>query len=326
MGEKRDGNRLSNIWTAISGNGWLWQVALGLSLTFLVLGVAIGLTWLAYRSSSTDTGGLNARAASIKRRPPTRVNPTAAPVGAPLHSSRARPTAQPTRRSTAKLSTPVTSEARPTSTSRKVVARADTPTPTPSPTVVPADTATKVAMPARATPRAPTKTPLPKPTRTPTPTPTRTPVPAPTQTPAPSFRSEGAGETRAGWEKRHGQATSGVAGFYYYENGRYIVAFLGGKVQHIERLWDSGTSVSLTEARTTSKRLLPADTRFVNSYTPRQNRLVDLCTSRSLARRFTSTAGGANPWIDSARGGCTVVYRIYNGRVRSVVVDVGNIP
>ena len=60
----------------------------------------------------------------------------------------------------------------------------------------------------------------------------------------------------------------------------------------------------------------------MDSYIPVQGRLVRVFESESLARRFSEEADG-DVWGGAEPGRFTVLYRIEDGLVTSVAVDVG---
>ncbi len=163
-----------------------------------------------------------------------------------------------------------------------------------------------------------TNTPTPQPTATPTtalaPQPTATPTTPPTPRPV----SSGIGVTRADWEKRHGRPVETVGQFAYYEGGRYLVGYLGDRVQIVTVAWRNGEGVDLGVARDVASSFLPADARLVSVDTPRENRLGEVYRSEAMARAFPKGPG-------DQRGILSVVYRVYGGRVREVTLEIGGV-
>jgi hypothetical protein len=109
-----------------------------------------------------------------------------------------------------------------------------------------------------------------------------------------------------------------VGQFAYYEGGRYLVGYLSGKVQNITVAWRGGQGVDLGTARDVAGNFLPADARLVSVDTPRESRLGEVYRSESVARAFPQ--GPVNE-----RGILSVVYRVYEGRVREVTMEVGGV-
>lgn len=133
----------------------------------------------------------------------------------------------------------------------------------------------------------------------------------------------GIGLSRAEWERLHGQAVEEVGGFVSYEHGKYVVAFLDGRVRYIERKYHR--EVSLDTARRVAKGLLPADAVLVRAGKPRAERVLELYGSGYLKSRFISSGENADPWVRGERGSSSVLYRIEAGQVVSVIVAVGTI-
>lgn len=158
-----------------------------------------------------------------------------------------------------------------------------------------------------------------KPANTVTATPTNTPVLTATPISRPTLRS-GIGLAWLDWERRHGPAEQNIGGLVTYEHGRYVVAFLHGKVRHVEYTW-GGKGVPMSVARSESKTLLPADAVMVRRFSPNANYVTEVYMSAYIRKRFR--AEQADLWFDSKPGSLHVLYRISNGRVISIIVDAG---
>ncbi len=205
-----------------------------------------------------------------------------------------------------------------------------------SPTVVPTNTvapaATAVPTPApiqpTATPAAltPTATVPAAPTALPTrPAATAIPATAPAQPSSGAFQSNGIGLSRSDWEKLHGPGIGDASGANVrYENDKFLVTFLKGNVVEFIRQYGNGNTVPLDLAVAESKGYLPADARFVRTYTSGGDR-VDVYESPSLATRYP--ADPANfPWGGEKPGTFIVLFQMSNGRVNSLSIGAGNNP
>lgn len=182
---------------------------------------------------------------------------------------------------------------------------------------------------------------IPTPIVTDTPPPSWTPVPTdtpvPTQPPAPTqasptqqppadvpqsapavISSNGIGMLRSDWEALHG-AGQDIGGFWSYEDGTYIVAYLDGRLWFLERAWPQ--TVSLDGARTEGRSYIPADATFLETYVPYEDRLADLYHSVSLATVFSS-----DRFIGGKPGDVLVIYRSLGDQVSSIVIGLGNNP
>lgn len=301
---------------------WPWPIVSGLTLLVLALIALVGLRYLRDPAQSsilpstvseTATGEPTANVI-LTHEPTASVRVAGVDGTATVGTVSALKTMTPAGEVVAPTETPV-----PAPTNVPRLSAVPTPTATQEPTSTPPSTAIP----------QPTSTPIPAPTATPTPTntatpePTSTPTPSPTSTPVPQFRARGIGLSKASWEKIHGKAQSTIGGFGYYENGEYVVSFLGGKVQHLERTWVAQDAVFLDTARAAGKELLPADAKLVRTFAPRTNRLLEIYRSKSVRRQFP--LGPTGPWAGGGPGTITVLYRIYGGVVRSMVLDVGTI-
>lgn len=143
---------------------------------------------------------------------------------------------------------------------------------------------------------------------------------APERTPLP-FESGGLGITREQWEGWAGGGTQEATG-YAYEGGYHVSyqADVSGvsSVSLIDRDYDS---LDIAGSRRASEYLLPSDRVFVRTTTPTQGRAVDYYTSEWLKGRLP-----ANLFVGGAPGSFTVVFRLTEGRITSIVVAPGNNP
>jgi hypothetical protein len=156
-------------------------------------------------------------------------------------------------------------------------------------------------------------------------------LPAATQPPptpsAPAYASGGLGLDRADWERTHGEGKPDDPGspmFFGYEGGKFQVQFSGvrtGNVEYVERVWGDRNAVPIEEARKESKLFIPADAKFVRTYTSQGGSTVDLYRSESLKGRF-----GADDWTGGKPGDFIVLYRNQTGRTTTFIAAMGNNP
>lgn len=146
----------------------------------------------------------------------------------------------------------------------------------------------------------------------------------------PIYASAGLGLSRSDWERQHGMPTRKVGLTANYEGDKYYIIFADDNVEHLEYTWGDKNAVSLDDARSKAKSLIPSDAKFVRTYVPREARLVDLYFSESLKTRFQPVAMPSGetdaPWIGGKPGEFLILYRLYNKRVTSFVVGIGNNP
>lgn len=162
------------------------------------------------------------------------------------------------------------------------------------------------------------------PASTPTevPTPESTNTPELTNKPLPAPTVAAVGVTEADWEEDHGDAEREVGGFRTYENGKYTVAFLDGKVQRLERVW-AGRGVALRRARAELQGYLPNDARLVRREAPLRNRVAEYYVSETARDEFADRADEL--WSEVEPGTIIVLYRLNSvGLVESMAVDVGS--
>jgi hypothetical protein len=142
-----------------------------------------------------------------------------------------------------------------------------------------------------------------------------------------SLSSGGLGLDRAEWERMHGGGKSDNPDstmYFGYENGKFVVQFSklkSGNVSYIERVWGDRNAVSIEEARSESKQFIPADAKFVKTYTSRGGSTVDLYTSEALKGRFA-----AAEFIGGKPGDFIILYRNQTGLTTTFIAGVGNNP
>jgi hypothetical protein len=161
----------------------------------------------------------------------------------------------------------------------------------------------------------------PEPTIEPTIEPTPESTAVPTSAPAPA-ESGGIGLTREQWEAAHGAGTEDPLLGVNYENGAYNVLFQPDP-SGVDTVWIleqrfGREGISVEDARTISKLLLPDDSELVETYTPTEGRLADLYMSEWLKGRFE-----ADMFNNGEPGNFTVLYRVATGRVTSILLGPG---
>lgn len=145
--------------------------------------------------------------------------------------------------------------------------------------------------------------------------------------PAPAYASGGLGLDQTEWERGHGTGKPDNASspmFYGYEDGKFQVQFSkvrSGNVEYIERVWGDRNAVPIEEARQESKQFIPADAKFVKSYTSRSGSTVDLYASESLKGRFTD-----EDWTGGKPGDFIILYRNQTGKTTTFIISTGNNP
>ncbi len=145
-------------------------------------------------------------------------------------------------------------------------------------------------------------------------------TPKPTSTVA-AYKSGGLGLDRAAWESSHGNALADGTSFFRYENDKFAVMFSAGNANHIERAYGDRNAVPIADARTESKLFIPADAKFVRTYTSRSDSTVELYTSESLKSRFSESN-----FIGGKAGDFIVLYRNQTGKVMTFIATIGNNP
>jgi hypothetical protein len=134
--------------------------------------------------------------------------------------------------------------------------------------------------------------------------------------------------TREAWERLHGPGTETVYGVEY-EDGRYYVNFVSGRVWNIVMEWYEEDDVNLEEARGEGDQLLPADSQFVETYSPEDDPelAVDLYYSESLRDRFGPGDDAPDDlWPGGGPGDFIVWYEVIDQVVYLMVIDTGNSP
>jgi hypothetical protein len=144
---------------------------------------------------------------------------------------------------------------------------------------------------------------------------------------APIYASGGLGLDRADWERSHGSGAPDNPSspmIFGYEGGKFQVQFSSvrsGNVEHVERAWGDRNAVPIEEAREESKQFIPADAKFVKTYTSRSGSTVDLYKSESLKGRFSD-----DDWTGGKPGDFIILYRNQTGRTTTFIAATGNNP
>lgn len=151
---------------------------------------------------------------------------------------------------------------------------------------------------------------------------------APQPTPSvPTYASGGLGLDRADWERSHGAGKPDNPSspmVFGYEDGKFQVQFSGvssGNVEYVERVWGDRNAVPIEKAREESKQFIPADAKFVKTYTSQSGSTVDLYRSESLKNRFSD-----DDWIGGKPGDFVILYRNQTGRTTTFIIGTGNNP
>lgn len=150
----------------------------------------------------------------------------------------------------------------------------------------------------------------------------------PSQTPsAPAYASGGLGLDRTDWERAHSEGKPDNPSrpmFFAYEGGKFQVQFSeirAGSVEYVERVWGDRNAVPIEDARKESKQFIPADAKFVKTYTARSGSTVDLYKSDSLKGRFKD-----DDWTGGMPGDFIILYRNQTGKVTTFIISTGNNP
>lgn len=153
------------------------------------------------------------------------------------------------------------------------------------------------------------------------------PTPSAPTAPAPAYASGGLGLDRADWERLHGSGAPDNPGSpmtFGYEGGKFQVQFSSvrsGNVEYVERVWGDRNPVLIEEARKESKQFIPADAKFVKTYTSRSGSTVDLYKSESLKGQFSDDG-----WTGGKPGDFIILYRNQTGRTTTFIIGTGNNP
>lgn len=153
------------------------------------------------------------------------------------------------------------------------------------------------------------------------------PTPSAPTASTPAYASGGLGLDRADWERSHGSGTPDNPGspmLFGYEGGKFQVQFSSvrsGNVEYVERVWGDRNAVPIEEVRAESKQFIPADAKFVRTYTSRSGSTVDLYRSESLKGRFSD-----DDWTGGKPGDFTILYRNQTGRTTTFIIGTGNNP
>jgi len=140
------------------------------------------------------------------------------------------------------------------------------------------------------------------------------------------IQGQGLGLSKADWEKLHGPGTPNAPGFpsFQYEKNQYQVIIANDQVAQIERHWIS-QAVSLDMAKEESKKLYPADAKFIKSVVTASNKdNVEVFFSDMAKQAFASTSSTIPLWPGGSPGNFTVTYRqTANHQIESIVIVLG---
>lgn len=138
-----------------------------------------------------------------------------------------------------------------------------------------------------------------------------------------SLQSGGLGLSRTEWELLHGRAASQDSGYVYYddERGRFIINFMASRAAYIKRSYRDSAGVSLDDARSESRKLIPIDSRLLRTYNSSAG-TVDLYFTDVLKPMFPKD----DYWIRGEPGNFIVLYSSNQSVVDSFVIGLGNNP
>ncbi len=139
-----------------------------------------------------------------------------------------------------------------------------------------------------------------------------------------AYKSGGLGLDLTTWESSHGNALKDGTSFFRYENDKFAVIFSesnSGNAKHVERVYGDRNAVPIADARTESKLFIPADAKFVRTYTSQSGSTIDLYTSESLKSRFSES-----DFIGGKAGDFIVLYRNQTGKVTTFIIGIGSNP
>lgn len=140
------------------------------------------------------------------------------------------------------------------------------------------------------------------------------------------IQTQGLGISKVEWEKVHGLGIPIVQGLpsFQYEQNQYQVIMANDLVAQVERRWLS-QAVSLDMAKAESKKLYPADAKFIKSIvtaTDKDN--VDVFFSNMAKQAFASIPVSTPLWPGGSPGNFTVTYRQdANHQITSIIIALG---
>lgn len=129
----------------------------------------------------------------------------------------------------------------------------------------------------------------------------------------------GLGEKMSNWNANH-QADKSNEGSY--DHGKFWITDYDGRINHLEIIWGNNSTIAIEKARQEAGAFLPSDRQLLDTYEPREYRIVEHLSSKSLAHAFDDKF----VWLGSPAGEFIIIYRIYYGKVSSVVLSLGNNP
>ena len=144
--------------------------------------------------------------------------------------------------------------------------------------------------------------------------------------PTPVLNSAGLGQIRAVWEvDRYITAVNYYpsGSVYYVYDNQYDILYADDRVWEIRQSWDADDAFTAEAAETNSRRLIPADSRLVETYSPpdRPNTIVNLYHSRALEHYFYNQG-----WPGGIPGDFIVQYDLQDYGVSAMRISLGNNP
>lgn len=147
-------------------------------------------------------------------------------------------------------------------------------------------------------------------------------APLPSKTvPAVEDSLVGLGSTKDYWNVVH-RFHDDQQGFVSYDQGKYVVSFSSDKrIWYLEIVWGDENAVTLDYAMKDARTFIPEDSQYLDTYEPREYRIVEHFSSTQLSSLFDEIS-----WLGSPAGEFIVIYRIYNKKVTSYLISLGNNP
>lgn len=133
--------------------------------------------------------------------------------------------------------------------------------------------------------------------------------------------SRGLGLSRQQWEQQHTES-SRYGTMVEYDEGKYSVIFTDNKISRLEIAF-RGVQPTLEDARIIAQPFFPTDAQHLQTYHPDgfPELTVDLYYSKFLEAEFdTKSFVGGNP------GEFIAIYGVFDGRVPTIVIGLGNNP
>ncbi len=143
------------------------------------------------------------------------------------------------------------------------------------------------------------------------------------------YLSGGLGLSQLDWEQKHTKTNLDYQPMGTGYDNKYDIMFQVGNVWHIEYIWGSKNPVAPDVVESESKNLIPSDSQFIETYSPKDipELIVNLYFSESLKNRFNNKDSlFGNWWTGGKPGNFIVVYGVFNGKVSRMVIGIGNNP